>query len=128
MWTYHSLIHRTRPRSGARNHTADLLRYNCRPYTGTASYYTQYLDKKVKGIDKDFAHTMAHVRLFVCLLVCLFGVFRPTREFFTHFAVEGLQILTYALPLWPFSSEGSIACHNFCDTGHPFIMVISKNP
>ena len=32
--------------------------------------------------------------------VCLFGVFRPTREFFTHFgdvtiADEGLQFLTY---------------------------------
>ena len=43
-------------------------------------------------------------------------------------AVEGLQILTYARHLWPLSSEGSLACHTYCDTGHPFIKVISKDP
>ena len=43
-------------------------------------------------------------------------------------AVEGLQILTCALHSWPLSSEASLACHTFCDTGHPFIMVISKDP
>ena len=26
------------------------------------------------------------------------------------------------------SSEGSLACHTNCDTGHPFIMVISEDP
>ena len=36
-----------------------------------------------------------------------------------------LQILTYARHSWSLSSEGSLACHNYCDTGHPFIMVIS---
>ena len=36
---------------------------------------------------------------------------------------EGLQILTYARHSWPLSSEGSLACHTYCDTGHPFIMV-----
>ena len=36
---------------------------------------------------------------------------------------EGLQILTYARQSWPLSSEGSLACHTYCDTGHPFIMV-----
>ena len=29
---------------------------------------------------------------------------------------------------WPLSSEGSLACHTYCDTGHPFIMVISEDP
>ena len=33
---------------------------------------------------------------------------------------EGLQILTYARHSWPLSSEGSLACHPYCDTGHPF--------
>ena len=37
---------------------------------------------------------------------------------------EGLQILTYAWHLLPLSSEGSLACHTYCDTGHPFIMVM----
>ena len=43
-------------------------------------------------------------------------------------AGEGLQILTYARHLWPLSSKGSYACHTCCDTGHPFMMVISEDP
>ena len=69
--------------------------------------------------------------LFVCLFVCL--------EFFVHskhfhsfgdvnIAREGLQILTYARHSWPLSSEGSLACHTYCDTGHSFIMVIPEDP
>ena len=39
---------------------------------------------------------------------------------------EGLQILTFArhLPVWSLSSDGSFACHIFCGSGHPLIMVI----
>ena len=63
----------------------------------------------------------------LCLLVC--GVFYiPTWDFFTQTSplpVKGLQILTYARHSWPLSSEGSLACLTYCDTGHPFIMVIS---
>ena len=40
-------------------------------------------------------------------------------------AGEGLQILTYARSL---NIEGSLACHTYSDTGHPFIMVISEDP
>ena len=29
---------------------------------------------------------------------------------------------------WALNSEGFLACHTYCDTGHPFIMVISKDP
>ena len=43
-------------------------------------------------------------------------------------AGEELQILTYGRHSWPFSSEGSLACHTYCDTEHPFIMVISEDP
>ena len=39
---------------------------------------------------------------------------------------EGVQILTYAQHSWPLSSEGSLACHTYYDTGQPFIMVISE--
>ena len=42
-------------------------------------------------------------------------------------AGEGLQILTYARHSWPLRSEGSLACHGYCDMGHQFIMVISEN-
>ena len=31
---------------------------------------------------------------------------------------EELQILTYAWHSWPLSSEGSLACYTYCDTGH----------
>ena len=41
---------------------------------------------------------------------------------------EGLKIFTFARHSWPLSSGGSLACHTFCDTGHPFIMVISEDP
>ena len=41
-------------------------------------------------------------------------------------AGEGLQMLTYARPSWPLSSEGSLTCHTLWDTGLPFIMVISR--
>ena len=30
---------------------------------------------------------------------------------------EGLQILTYTRHCWPLSSEGSLSCHTYCDTG-----------
>ena len=61
-------------------------------------------------------------------------VFRPTREFFTHtktslLPVKGcMQILNYARDPWPLSSESSLACHTYCDTGHPIIMVNSEYP
>ena len=41
---------------------------------------------------------------------------------------EGLQILTCARHSWPLSSEGYLAFHIYCDTGHPFLVVISKDP
>ena len=64
----------------------------------------------------------------ICLFVLfLFVVYRPFREFF-RIAVEGLQILTYARLSWSLRSEDSLAFHTYCDTGHPFIMVISHDP
>ena len=46
----------------------------------------------------------------------------------TTIAGERLQILTYARHSWPLSSEGSFTCHTYCDTGLPFIMIISEDP
>ena len=42
--------------------------------------------------------------------------------------IEKLQILTYDRHSCPLSSEGSLACQTYCETGHPFIMVISEDP
>ena len=63
------------------------------------------------------------------LVFCVFDVYRPTREIFTHMETSSLPVKDCnARHLWPLSSEGSIACHTYCDTGHPFIMVISEDP
>ena len=61
---------------------------------------------------------------------CLFRVFHPPENFNSYVILlgEGLQILTYARHSWPLSSEGSLACHTYCGTGHPFITLISKDP
>ena len=64
--------------------------------------------------------------LFVCM-----GSTSLSRIFHSYGDVtitgEGLQICTYARHSWSLSSEGSSAGHTFCDTGHPFIMVISED-
>ena len=63
-------------------------------------------------------------------------VLRPTRELFTHMETSPLpvnarvrhQILTYIGQSWPLISEGSLSNNTYCDMGHPFIMVIFKDP
>ena len=57
--------------------------------------------------------------------VCLIKVYRPTREFFTHLKTSLLPVK--GCRFWPMtlSSEGSLTCHAYCDTGHLFVMVIS---
>ena len=67
-----------------------------------------------------------------CVCVCLFGVFSSQSRIFHPFGDntingEGLQILTYARHSWPVSSEGSLVCQTYCDTGHPFIMLTSED-
>ena len=56
------------------------------------------------------------------LFVCLWFIV-PSRIFHSYGDVtitgSGLQILTYARHSRPLSSEGSLACHTYCDTtGH----------
>ena len=66
--------------------------------------------------------------LFVCLL--LFGVYRPNSMIIALVWRRHQYRWRSANSPWPcpLSSEGSLACHTFCDTGHPFIMVISVDP
>ena len=68
---------------------------------------------------------------------CLFALefFVPLEKFSLisrrHHYDARLQILLNARHLWPLSNEGCIACiacHNYCDTGHLFIMVIYEDP
>ena len=58
--------------------------------------------------------------------VCLFGVFRPTREFFTHMETSPLSLK--GCKFWHMlDTYGSLACHTHCDTGQSFIMVIFED-
>ena len=67
------------------------------------------------------------------VIVCLFCLGLSFHSIIFHsfgdltIAGEGLLILTFARHVWPLSSEGSLACPIYCDTGHPFIMVISED-
>ena len=66
------------------------------------------------------------------LHVCLFGIFPPTTEFLTSMKmsslpVKGCKFVDLCSSLMALSSQGSFTCHTYCDTGHPFIMVISKD-
>ena len=62
-----------------------------------------------------------------------FSVFFKETKMFIHWygdvtiSGEGLQILTFTRYSWPLNSEGSLACHTYCDTGHPFKLVISED-
>ena len=38
------------------------------------------------------------------------------------------DVLTYVRHSWPLSSEGSLTCRTYCDTGLHFIKVISEDP
>ena len=60
--------------------------------------------------------------------VCLFGVYRPTREFLlTHMETSpGLHILTYVRHSWSLNSEGSLARDTFCDSVITFIFNENK--
>ena len=64
----------------------------------------------------------------LAMIFYVFGVYRPTREYFTHMETSALPVKGYARHSWPVSNEGSLACHSFCDTRNSLIMAISEDP
>ena len=72
------------------------------------------------------------IRAFASQVECWVFEFH-SRMFYSHgyvtITAERLHVFIYArlLYVWQFSIEGSLACHNYCDTGHPYIMVISED-
>ena len=76
---------------------------------------------------------VSQYRVLFCWFASL-GVSSHSRSFHAYgdvtstITVEGQQILTYFRHSWPLGSEGSLACQTYCDTGLPFIMVISEDP
>ena len=63
--------------------------------------------------------------------VCLFWGFRPTREFFTQIEISLLPVKGYKCPMFGIHClwvvRISWACHTYCDTEHPLIIVISED-
>jgi hypothetical protein len=64
-------------------------------------------------------------RLFVC--------FESHKQFFSYLVTvtitgDGAANLDPCLALTAFSSEGSLTCHTYCDTGPPFLRSHPKDP
>ena len=61
------------------------------------------------------------------LFICLFGVYRPNRGFFSHF--ETTQLPVKGCKFWPMLGTYGhfLAFHTYCDTAHLFMMVISED-
>ena len=92
--------------------------------------------KNLRSLTNVFVYPMLYVPLekikylliiHVCLFVWGFSSYSRIFHEFREVTITGerLQILIYARRLWPLSSESSLSCRTSCDTGHPFIMVIS---
>ena len=56
------------------------------------------------------------------------GLYRPAREFVNHMETSPLPVKGCKFWLILDTSEGSLACHTYCDTRHPFIMAIAEDP
>ena len=101
------------------------------PGVGSLSRSTTRTSLHLRLIPFILALLFLNLSFFACFcfccsdsLRCLFGVFRPIWEIFTHLeTITSERLATYG----HLSVRGSLACHNYCDTGHPFIMVISED-
>ena len=68
-------------------------------------------------------------------LICMFWFLCPNRENLSlkwkirshHYQWRAANFVLNSNSLL-LSNEGSLACHTYCDTGRPFIMVISEDP
>ena len=80
--------------------------------------------RKQRQKDNKYDEIGPRVKHVNTLAICLFGIFHSFGD--VTIVGEGLHIFTFARYVWSLSSEGYLACHTICDTGHPFIMVISE--
>jgi hypothetical protein len=77
-----------------------------------------------------------HVESIYCisllLLLLLFVCFESQGQFFSYLAAvtitgDKAANLDLCLALTAFSSEGSVMCHTYCDTGLPFLRSYPKD-
>ena len=70
------------------------------------------------------------VNFFVCLSLFILS-FHLLGEFSLTWNVtisdEGCTFRTNTQQSWALSSEGYFACHKYCEMGHPFIMISSRD-
>ena len=92
----------------------------------TASFLLiRTLDQKVNKHPEPAGTRVTNYKDFMILSYVCLDFFRPIRAFFTHSETSPLPVKgTYG----HWATEGSLACHTYCNTGHPFIMVIFEVP
>ena len=107
-------------------------------------YSTVYLVAKVVCFvselvwERRFSYLQTYGQLLFVFLSCLIidnsligFVFCPSRYFFTNMETSPLLVkgcVTCARHLMPLSIEGSLVCHTYCYTRHPFKIVIFEDP
>ena len=62
----------------------------------------------------------------ISLLVC-FGFFVPLKNFYSYGDTVTGKIWTFSSMICTYGIECSLTCHTYCDTVHPFIMVVSED-
>ena len=73
-----------------------------------------------------------YMKVYTVMCVCLLGVYRSTREFFTHMETSPLPVK--GCKFWPllgidgFEQWGSLTCHTHWDTGLPFKIMVIQDP
>ena len=79
--------------------------------------------QQIMIIHNDLTNTFIFYFLNHWSIVCLFALLGCLSRIFHSHCCEGQQILSYARHSWQLSSEGPFACHTYCDTRHPLIMI-----
>ena len=103
--------------------------------TNKQQIYNNIIKKLVRLINMLLIKSRQTKHNQICLgFVCLFVLGLSSHSRILHYygdvtiAREGLQTLTYTPHSLRLSSEGSLTCHTYCDTGLPFKMVMFEEP
>ena len=68
----------------------------------------------------------SRINVLIWLFVYMFQVFRPTWITFIQMETSPIPVKGCTFLPIPLSSDGSLACHAYCETGCPFTTVISE--
>ena len=85
--------------------------YKCSRMFSHAWNYVLNIIKEIPG----------NVSLFVWFSFC------PIQDCFTQIETSSWLAFTYTRYAWPFNTRSSLVCNTYCDTEHPFLMVIIED-